>query len=176
MSPDSKDLLNIEERTYVENALEAATKMLQPGEQIHSVGNTVYSYGNTSTITAMIGFGSVFAIAAISLLFSRTPFLNHFFSAIFILSVILLFPLAAFLLLAPLMDISIKRTQAPIEEIYIITNQRIFSVRSKSFTLTNLGKKAEIATFKTEKGLLVITLINGTIFRIKPIDGLILPT
>lgn len=166
---------NLEENEYVENAILAATRNLQPGELIQTVGKSIYSFGNSSTQFTMIMFGVVFGLAAASLFLSRFPPLTEVFSVIFLLLILLLFPISAFLVLAPLMDLTIKVKQVPIEEVVIITNQRILLVRSRNFFLTEVGKKTEIAKYAAEKGSLQLTLHNGTRFELKVIDGLVLP-
>lgn len=165
----------MEEREYIENAVEAATRNLQPGELIQTVGKSIYSFGNSSTQFTMIMFGVVFGLAAASLFLFKFSPLTEVFSVIFLLLVLLLFPISAFLLLAPLMDLTIKVKQVPIEEVGIITNQRVLLVRSRNFTVTEVGKKTEIAKFTAEKGSLQLTLLNGTSYKLKVIDGLVLP-
>lgn len=162
----------MQDRTYIEEALESARSKLQPGERILTVGRTIYSMGGPYSRGALIAMGIVFAATAMCLYLSTLPHLSEVFSDWFVACMFILFLLLIYLVLAPLVHLCIRTAMSPIEEICIVTNQRVFTVQFESCTLRVLALKSDIAKIQSEKGRLTLLMQDGPCIQMNVIEGL----
>lgn len=164
----------MQDQAYIEEALESARNELHSGERVLTVGRTRYSVEMLYTKVALVIFGVVLAITLVCLFLSTIPFFSTPFSFLFICCVFLLIVVCIWLPLAPLMDLFVKAMMVPIEEICIITNQRILTVTGDNCTVKETAKKKDIAKLQSFKSQLTLTLASGTRIQMDVVEGLLL--
>lgn len=162
----------MQDRTYIEESLESARSRLQPGERILTVGRTIYTMGGPYSRGALIAMGITFVATAVCLYLSSLPHLSEIFSVCFLCCMVVLLLFLIYLVLAPLLYLCIRTAMSPIEEICIITNQRVLTVQSESCTLKVLAKKADIAKIQSERGQLSLVMHSGCKIQMNVIEGL----
>ena len=162
----------MQDKSFIVEALEAARTKLQPGERILTVGKTIYKVDSPNTKVNLIAFAVMLAITGVCLFLSIVPFLTELFSFLFIGCCLLLVLVFIWLLVSPIMDFLLIPVLYPIEEICVITNQRILSVLGSNYVVKEISKKSDVARLQTEKGRLTLTMSDGNQMRMDVIEGL----
>lgn len=162
----------MQDRTYIEEALESARTKLQPGERILTVGRPVVSFAFPFTRYAWTRFSVISAIAFSFMLLINVSALELLAGTLVISCIYVLEILFVGCLLCPIIDLIRNAMKSCNEEICVITTQRFFAVQFESCHFTELARKADIAKFQSEKERLTLTMSDGSKKKMKVIEGL----
>ncbi len=151
----------------IEIALECARTKLQPDEHILAAGREMRK--REAPITK--GAWTLAGVILFAFVVGANVHMPFLFPNFIFVPLGCILPVLCFV--APILDV--VRNSFPMQQICILTNQRVLTVHLDSLTVTELGQREEVFKIETKSNLVTFAMRNGIVRSMKAVEGLSLP-